>query len=115
MTEEARPAIPRSYIIVGLICGLLGMLFWLLPPLGFPVSLMGFFFAASAIKGTKKRTAIFATLLCVLGLTLCLANVGVRVYVYKTGKPKILKEWLDQAITEEQKQFKGPAGAHKQK
>ncbi|MEO6053567.1 MAG: hypothetical protein ABIP97_06105 [Chthoniobacterales bacterium] len=104
MNKEGHLEKPGRYIIIGLICGLAGLLFWLIPPLGFPTSLLGLFFAGSAIKSARKKIAIFATILCALGVLLSVANVGIGIYVYTTGKPKVLKEWLDHALAEGEKQ-----------
>lgn len=60
--------------IVGFILGLVSIIAWLLPFIGFPVTIVGLVFSIINIKSSKKTLNIVGTVLCSIFLFLTLIN-----------------------------------------
>jgi hypothetical protein len=66
--------------------GYVGLLAWLLPVVGFPVTLIGFVLGILSLWGAEPGKALRATLLCAFGLLLTAANSYAGYYMYTHGK-----------------------------
>ena len=56
--------------IAGLVLGITSLLAWLLPLLGYPVSIVGIIMGALGKKSEKKNIAIVGLVLSIIGLVL---------------------------------------------
>ena len=66
--------------IAGLVLGITSLLAWLLPLLGYPVSI-GIIMGALGKKSEKKNIAIVGLVLSIIGLVLTLGNSAYGVYL----------------------------------
>ena len=67
--------------IAGLVLGITSLLAWLLPLLGYPVSIVGIIMGALGKKSEKKNIAIVGLVLYIIGLVLTLGNSAYGVYL----------------------------------
>ena len=67
--------------IAGLVLGITSLLAWLLPLLGYPVSIVGIIMGALGKKSEKKHIAIVGLVLAIIGLVLTLGNSAYGVYL----------------------------------
>lgn len=64
-----------------LILAILGLIFWLLPIAGLPISIAGLVLALRALPTGQRRKALIAVVLSALGILLALGYAAVGVYV----------------------------------
>lgn len=67
--------------IAGLVLGIASLLAWLLPLLGYPVSIAGIVVGALGKKSEKKNMAIVGLVLSIIGLVLTFGNSAYGVYL----------------------------------
>lgn len=67
--------------IAGLVLGITSLLAWLLPLLGYPVSIVGIIMGALGKKSEKENIAIVGLVLSIIGLVLTLGNSACGVYL----------------------------------
>ena len=67
--------------VVGLILGIASLLAWLLPLLGYPVSIVGIVMGALGTKSEKRSMAIVGLVLSIIGLILTIGNSAYGVYL----------------------------------
>ena len=67
--------------IAGLVLGITSLLAWLLPLLGYPVSIVGIIKTTKRKKSEKKNIAIVGLVLSIIGLVLTLGNSAYGVYL----------------------------------
>ena len=78
------------------VLGILGLVFWLLPILGLPVTITGLVFGIKALKGEQRGLAIAGVILCCLGIFLSAANAALGAYLSFTGQHPFLNQMLQQ-------------------
>jgi len=66
--------------------GIFGLVAWLIPILGLPVSIVGLVFGVKALKRAKIGLAVAGIVLCSLGIGLSAFNAGLGVYLNATGQ-----------------------------
>jgi hypothetical protein len=72
--------------------GLFGMIAWILPIVGLPVTIWGLVRAIKALSGPNQALAIVAIVLCSLGLVLSVLNMALGVYLVVTGQNAALNQ-----------------------
>jgi hypothetical protein len=76
------PGKPTASLVLGL-CGLIA---WIIPLFGFPVTITGLVFGIKALGRPQNGMAIAGTVLCGLGLVLTAINSAVGAYLGATGQ-----------------------------
>jgi hypothetical protein len=71
---------------ISMILGILGILVWPLPYLGFPTNVVGLTLGILGLKRHKKGMAVAGTIMCSMGLTLTIINltIGLLDLILKT-------------------------------
>jgi hypothetical protein len=72
--------------IASLILGLAGLLFWILPILGLPVTIVGLVLGIKATNSARKGMATAGVVLCIIGLVLSVMNAAIGAYLGVTGQ-----------------------------
>ena len=72
--------------VISLILGILGMLAWLLPFMGLPITITGIILGVSGRKTTDRNMAFAGLVLSIIGLVLTIINAGIGAYLGATGK-----------------------------
>lgn len=63
-----------SKAIVGFVLGLISIISWILPLIGYPITIAGIIFSASAIHSKNRRKAIVGLILSIICLIATLIN-----------------------------------------
>jgi hypothetical protein len=66
--------------------GYIGLLAWILPIVGVPLTFIGFALGIASLRGSEPRKALRATLFCTVGLLLSVSNSIAGIYLYTHGK-----------------------------
>lgn len=69
----------REQTVTGLVLGILSLIFWLIPILGFPVSIVGLIFGINAVI-KRKKFGTTALVFSIIGLILSIINAAFGVY-----------------------------------
>ncbi|HEX2939028.1 MAG TPA: hypothetical protein VHO66_08945 [Ruminiclostridium sp.] len=71
----------------GFVLGLVSIVAWLLPILGYPVTILGIIFSALGMKSSKKKFAVIGLILSIVFLIVTLINsiVGSILNLQKAG------------------------------
>jgi hypothetical protein len=68
--------------IASLIMGIISLFGWLLPVLGFPLSLVGLIMGFASRASSRRRTAITGMILSVIGMLAMVVYIGVSFFLY---------------------------------
>jgi hypothetical protein len=74
------------YAIISLIFGIMSMVMWLFPAVGFPTSAIGLGLGLAGKKSSKRELAKKAVFVCIVGMVLALANAAYGAYLGYTGQ-----------------------------
>ena len=74
-----------------LILGVIGMVAWLLPLAGFPVTIVGIVAASKGLKSKKRGLALAGLILSIIGLVLTMINAFWGAYLGATGQHALLQ------------------------
>jgi hypothetical protein len=74
--------------------GILGLLSWLLPPLGLVVTIIGLVYGIPALKRTNKGLALSSVILCSIGLVASSLNMMVGAFLGATGQHQLVNRWM---------------------
>ncbi|MBN1535044.1 MAG: hypothetical protein JXA20_20415 [Spirochaetes bacterium] len=85
-----------QYAKASLILGIIGMLVWLFPFLGFPVSIVGLVLGLRSFELPGKGIPIAGIVLCVISLTFSSVNGGIGCYLGSTGQHNFMNSIIDQ-------------------
>lgn len=66
--------------------GIISLLAWLLPCIGFPVAIAGLVLGAGGLDSPQRNTAITGMVLCVIGLVAATANAAIGAYLGAHGR-----------------------------
>ena len=69
-----------------LVLGIISMVTWLLPLVGYPVSIIGLVMGFYGIKSEKKSKGTAGLILSIIGLVICVANSAIGAYMGATGQ-----------------------------
>lgn len=72
--------------VASLVLGILGMLAWLLPIIGLPVTITGLVLGIRSMNSTNKGMAIAGLTLSIIGLVLTIINASIGAYLGATGQ-----------------------------
>lgn len=72
----------RGMALAGLILGIIGIIAWLIPLFGFPVTIVGIVLAALGRRSTSRRgMALAGLILSIVGLVLSFGNCALGIYL----------------------------------
>ncbi len=72
--------------IASFVLGIIGLVAWLIPLLGFPISIVGLVLASLSLNKGQKGKAVVGLVLCILGLVATLINSVIGAYLGVTGQ-----------------------------
>jgi RNA polymerase subunit RPABC4/transcription elongation factor Spt4 len=75
----------KGFAIASLVLGLCGMIAWLLPLTGFPVTILGLIMGVLGYKSSKRGMAIAGLILSMVGLVATIINSAIGAYQGATG------------------------------
>lgn len=78
--------ISKGKCIASLVLGVCGLVFWLVPLFGYPITIVGLVFGIMEMKKGAKGMAIAGFILSIIGLVLTIANSAVGAYLGATGQ-----------------------------
>jgi len=76
----------KGQAITSLVLGLVGIIAWFLPLLGFPVSIIGLIMGVIGQKSTKKNMATVGLVLSIICLVATIINASIGAYLGCTGQ-----------------------------
>lgn len=76
----------KGFSIASLVLGLVGLIAWCLPLLGYPVTIVGLILGILGIKKGGKGMAIAGIILCAITLLLTIGNSALGAYFGATGQ-----------------------------
>lgn len=76
----------KGFSIASLVLGLVGLLAWCFPLLGYPITIVGLILGTLGIKKGGKGMAIAGIILCTITLLLTIANSALGAYLGATGQ-----------------------------
>ncbi len=71
--------------VAGLVLGLVGIVAWFIPLIGFPVTIVGLIMSVLGLKSQKKNMAIAGLVLCIIFLVVTIANAAIGAYIGATS------------------------------
>jgi hypothetical protein len=71
---------PSSHLTVALVFGYAGLLGWLLPLLGVPLTIIGVVLSARGLRSPERRRAVLALVLNIVGLVLSIGSSALGFY-----------------------------------
>lgn len=77
---------PKDYAIISLVLGIIGAVAWLLPIIGFPVTIIGLVLGIKSLKDPKRGMAIVGIVLCAIFLAVTAINSIIGAYEGATGQ-----------------------------
>jgi uncharacterized membrane protein len=72
--------------VTSLVLGIVGMLAWLLPIIGLPVTITGLVFGVRSLNSANKGIAIAGLTLSIIGIVLTIINASIGAYMGATGQ-----------------------------
>ena len=79
----------KQKAIVSLVLGILSLICWIFPLLGFPVSIIGIVNGNAAKKGSEAKGMAKAGMISIIGLVLTSINSALGAYMGATGQMPI--------------------------
>ncbi len=86
VTEVLPQGALESKATKSLILGIIGMVAWFIPIIGFPIQIVGLVFGIKSLHSTKSGRATAGIVLCVIGLVFSTINAGIGAYLGATGQ-----------------------------
>jgi hypothetical protein len=85
------PCIDKSgHATASLVLGIIGLIAWFIPLLGFPVTIVGLIFGVLGQKSSKKTIAVAGLVLSIVGLVVTIINSAIGAYQGATGTHPLL-------------------------
>lgn len=72
--------------IASLVLGIVGLVAWYLPVIGYPVTIVGLVMGVMGMKSSRRGMAIAGVVLSALGLLITIINSALGVYMALTGQ-----------------------------
>ncbi len=79
----------RSFIL-----GIVGLLAWLIPLFGFPVTIVGIVFGVKGLPSTKHKKAVAGLTMSIIGLVLTIINAAIGAYMGATGQHPLVNQMM---------------------
>ncbi len=94
----------------GLVLGIIGLLAWILPLIGAPITIIGLIFGIKGLKSLKRGVAITAIVLSCIGLFATIVNASIGAYLGVTRQHEEVNRILnrDQQQEASQQQTNNP-------
>ncbi|MEO2012916.1 MAG: hypothetical protein ABGZ53_00945 [Fuerstiella sp.] len=77
---------PTGSATTGLVLGIIGMLAWFIPIVGFPVTIIGLICSVKGKGATNGGSAVAGLILNIIGLVLSIINASIGAYLGATGQ-----------------------------
>ncbi len=77
-----------------LILGIVGLIAWLLPIVGIPVTIVGIVKGVQAWKSSKHTLAVAGVVLSIIGLVLSIINMAIGAYLGATGQHPLVNDMM---------------------
>ncbi len=81
----------RGQAIASLVLGLVGLLAWVFPLAGAPVTIIGLVLGIKSLRSSGRGMAIAGIVLCIMGLVATLINAAIGAYMGATGQHSLVK------------------------
>ncbi len=72
--------------IASFVLGIIGLVTWIVPLLGFPITIIGLVLASLSLNRGQKGKAVVGLVLCILGLVATIINSAIGAYLGATGQ-----------------------------
>ncbi len=76
----------KDHAMLSLILGLIGIIAWIIPIIGFPVTIIGLVYGVNSLKGSRRGIALAGTILCIVFLLTTTVNSISGAYQGATGQ-----------------------------
>jgi hypothetical protein len=77
-----------------LVLGIIGLVAWVFPLIGLPVTIAGLVFGIKGWKSTKHTLAVAGVVLSIVGLIFTIVNMSIGAYMGATGQHPLVNEVL---------------------
>ncbi|MGA2442198.1 MAG: DUF4190 domain-containing protein [Tepidisphaeraceae bacterium] len=77
---------PTGKATAGMVLGIIGLIFWCIPLLGLPITIIGVLMSKTGLRSTSRGQAVAGLIMSILGLIFSLVNAGWGAYLGATGK-----------------------------
>lgn len=81
--------------LASLVLGIVGLITWIVPIIGLPISITGLVFGINATKRVQKGLAIAGVILCSIGLVLGGINFAWGAYLGATGQHALINKFKE--------------------
>ena len=75
-----------SKATASMVLGIIGMVAWVIPIIGFPIQIVGLVYGIKAKNSSQNGRAIAGIVLCIIGLVFSTANAIYGAYLGATGQ-----------------------------
>jgi hypothetical protein len=72
--------------VASLVLGIIGVFAWLIPLIGFPVTIVGLILGIGGMKSSSRGMAIAGVVLCIIFLVVTIINSAIGAYMGVTGQ-----------------------------
>lgn len=79
-----------------LVLGIIGMLAWIIPLFGLPITVVGLILGIKGLPTVKHTRAVVGIVLCSIGLLFTIINASIGAYLGATGQNEIVNELLEE-------------------
>lgn len=90
--DQAQQPVGEGKAVASLVLGIVGMLFWLLPILGLPVTVVGVAMGVKGREGSRRGMATAGLVLSIIGLVLTVINAAIGAYLGATGQHPLFQK-----------------------
>ncbi|MFZ5438081.1 MAG: DUF4190 domain-containing protein [Patescibacteria group bacterium] len=80
---------------ISLVLGIIGLIAWLVPLIGAPITIIGLFLGIMGLKSIKRSMAIVGIVLSSIGLFATIVNVSIEAYQGEVGKNYLINKFLN--------------------
>ena len=74
------------YAIASFMLGIMSLILWLFPAVGFPTAIAGLGLGLAGTKSSKRELSKIAVIICIIGLVLTVANAAYGIYLGYKGQ-----------------------------
>lgn len=92
-----QPQDRKGNALAGMILGIIGLLAWIIPLFGYPVTIVGLVLSIRGLKSSKRGMAIAGIILNGIGLVATVVNSAIGAYLGATGQHPLVNE-LENAL-----------------
>ncbi len=93
---DAGDATKNGKATTGLVLGIIGMIAWIMPLIGAPVTIIGLIFGIKGLKSLKRGIAIAGIVLSIIGLLATIVNASIGGYIGATKENYFINKFLNQ-------------------